>query len=209
MTTAKVYYDPSAYTSTGSTVDEHIKGIDDAIDTLNTAVATPTDLTTDVTGTLPVANGGTSLATLNTYEMLAGGTTATGALQQIGNGTSGDPLVSAGAGALPAFGKLTIEDSISGLIEFPTAGKTYVIWQNIPYAITTLSLTSICTTGTCNTILRNKGVSDYITNATSTTQTVGTHTDTWSVGDDLAITINGLSGAQYVSFTVKFTREIP
>jgi len=61
-------------------------------------------LTTGVTGTLPVANGGTGLATLTTaYGVVAAGTTATGALQNIGTGTTGQILTSNGAGVLPSF----------------------------------------------------------------------------------------------------------
>lgn len=54
-------------------------------------------------GTAVVAGGGTGLATLTAYELLAAGTTSTGNLQQIGIGTLGQVLTSQGAGALPAF----------------------------------------------------------------------------------------------------------
>jgi pectate lyase-like protein len=53
---------------------------------------------------LTPVNGGTGLAALTAWTLLAGGTTATGALQQVaGTGTSGQVLTSAGAGALPAW----------------------------------------------------------------------------------------------------------
>lgn len=52
---------------------------------------------------LTVAQGGTGLATLAAWELLAAGTTSTGALQQVGIGTSGQILTSGGAGALPSF----------------------------------------------------------------------------------------------------------
>jgi hypothetical protein len=61
-------------------------------------------LSTQVTGTLPVDNGGTGVATLTTaYGVLAAGTTATGSLQNIGTGTSAQLLTSNGTGALPTF----------------------------------------------------------------------------------------------------------
>jgi len=61
-------------------------------------------LTTNVTGTLPVANGGTGVASATAYALLAGGTTTTGAFQSIASvGTSGQVLTSNGAGALPTF----------------------------------------------------------------------------------------------------------
>lgn len=54
--------------------------------------------------TLNVSNGGTGVTTLTTaYGVLAAGTTATGALQNIGTGTSGQILKSNGPGVLPSF----------------------------------------------------------------------------------------------------------
>ena len=70
----------------------------------NSSSTTYCSLTTNVTGTLPVTNGGTGVATLTTaYGVLAAGTTATGALQNIGTGTANQVLTSNGAGALPTF----------------------------------------------------------------------------------------------------------
>lgn len=61
-------------------------------------------LTTDVTGTLPVANGGTGIATTTAYSVICAGTTATGAFQSLAAlGASGTVLTSNGAGALPSF----------------------------------------------------------------------------------------------------------
>jgi len=61
-------------------------------------------LTTGVTGTLPVANGGTGVASTTAYAVLCGGTTTTGPFQAIASvGTSGQVLTSNGAGALPTF----------------------------------------------------------------------------------------------------------
>jgi hypothetical protein len=61
-------------------------------------------LTTGVTGTLPVANGGTGLSTTTAYSVVFTGTTSTGNFQaSAGPGTSGYVLTSNGAGALPTF----------------------------------------------------------------------------------------------------------
>lgn len=55
-----------------------------------------------VTWTVP--QGGTGLSSLTAYALLAGGTTSTGAMQQVsGVGTLGQVLVSAGAGTLPSW----------------------------------------------------------------------------------------------------------
>jgi hypothetical protein len=54
--------------------------------------------------TLAVSNGGTGVTTLTTaYGVLAAGTTATGALQNIGTGTASQVLTSNGPGVLPSF----------------------------------------------------------------------------------------------------------
>jgi Phage tail repeat like len=60
-------------------------------------------LATGVTGTLPVANGGTGAASVTAYAPLFGGTTSTGAFQSGTVGTAGQVLTSNGAGALPSF----------------------------------------------------------------------------------------------------------
>jgi hypothetical protein len=52
-----------------------------------------------------VAKGGTGIGTTTAYSVLCGGTTATGAFQNVsGLGTAGHVLISAGAAALPAWG---------------------------------------------------------------------------------------------------------
>ncbi len=61
------------------------------------------DLTTNVTGTLPVANGGTGNTSATAYALLAGGTSATAAYQSVPMGIAGQVLISNGTSALPFF----------------------------------------------------------------------------------------------------------
>tara|TARA_R110000868_G_scaffold136519_2_gene349499 strand:+ start:256 stop:963 length:708 start_codon:yes stop_codon:yes gene_type:complete len=50
-----------------------------------------------------VVGGGTGRSSLTAFELLAGGTTSTGNVQQISIGSAGQVLVSGGAGVLPSF----------------------------------------------------------------------------------------------------------
>jgi len=55
-------------------------------------------------GTLPVANGGTGATSATAYAVQCGGTTSTGAYQSVASvGTAGQVLTSNGAAALPTF----------------------------------------------------------------------------------------------------------
>lgn len=55
-------------------------------------------------GTATVPGGGTGLTSLSTYQLLAGGTTSTGNVQQVAStGSAGQVLMSNGAGALPTW----------------------------------------------------------------------------------------------------------
>ena len=64
----------------------------------------PTNNSINTPKPIDVPNGGTGLSTATTaYGVLAAGTTATGAFQNIGTGASGEVLTSNGAGALPTF----------------------------------------------------------------------------------------------------------
>lgn len=70
----------------------------------NTMLAGSIDLTTKVTGILPVANGGTGRNTGTTaYGLIAAGTTATGAQQTLPAGATTEILVGGGASALPVW----------------------------------------------------------------------------------------------------------
>jgi hypothetical protein len=105
-------------------------------------------LTTQVSGTLPVANGGTGVASATAYALLAGGTTSTGAFQSLASvGTSGQVLTSNGAGALPTFqnaagGSLTV-----GTTTVASGTSGYILYNNAGV------LGNLATTGSGNVVL--------------------------------------------------------
>lgn len=71
---------------------------------------------------IDVIHGGSGVASHTAYALLAGGTTATGAVQSLASlGTSGQVLTSAGAGALPAWATLpttTVPNGGTGTTSF-------------------------------------------------------------------------------------------
>lgn len=81
-----------------------------------------------VFGTAVVAGGGTGLATLTAYGLMAAGTTSTGNMQQIGIGSTGQVLTSNGAGALPTFQSTTSVSwvDVTGTTQTISAGVGYV-----------------------------------------------------------------------------------
>lgn len=90
------------------------------------ALGTPSSGTlTNCTG-LPVAGGGTGDSSFTAYAIIAGGTTSTGALQNVsGVGTSGQVLTSNGASALPTWqaasgGGFTTQNVVTGSRAFET-----------------------------------------------------------------------------------------
>lgn len=188
-----------------------LQGLAKAHNDLAVDNALDTDLASEVTGVLPVANGGTGKATLSTYRVLAGGTTATGALQQVVAGTSGNPLVSNGSSALPSFQALTVTDCVSGIIQYPEE-QDYVVFINVPFAITVLTMTTRCSTGTCTLAAKkNTTAITGLSNSVSTTEDTNTATagNVFAAGDDLRLTVSSLSSAENVWFNVKYERAVP
>src|SRR5574343_890448 len=177
----------------------------------NDLAGSATDLASEVSGVLPVANGGTGKSSLTAHGLLAGGTTGTGNLQQIANGTAGKLLTSNGTGSLPSFQALTLTDCISGIIQYPEA-QDYIIWLNVPFSITVLSMTTKCSTGTCTLTAKNNTTTmTGLVNSVSTTEVENTPSanHVMAAGNDLRLTVSSLSGAENVWFNVKYERAVP
>lgn len=78
-------------------------------------VANPVNLaTSNVTGVLPIANGGTNNTTFTAYSPIYAGTTPTGAFQSSTLGASGTVLTSTGTGSLPTWQTPVSAWSING-----------------------------------------------------------------------------------------------
>lgn len=179
----------------------------------NDLAGSAVDLASEVSGVLPVANGGTGKATLTTHGVLAGGTTGTGNLQQITNSAPGKVLTSTGTGSLPSFQDvaLTVTDSISGILQYPEALE-YVIWISVPYALTVKTMTTQCSTGTCTLTAKKNGTAiTGLANSVSTTRVANTATagNVFAAGDDLRVSASSISGAENVWFNIVFERSIP
>lgn len=95
---------------------------------------------------IPVANGGTGIATTTAYSVICAGTTATGAFQSLAAlGSAGTFLRSAGAGALPAFSTLVL----------PNAGTI----GDLPHVSSSNTVTMLTSVATAGSFLRGGGSS--------------------------------------------------
>lgn len=123
-------------------------------------------LTTDVTGILPVANGGTSFATYAVGDMLYA--SAAGTLAKLTAAVTGNVLISMGVTTAPAYGKVGLSTHTSGTLDLTTqvngvlaavnggTGQSVYAVGDILYASTTTALTKL-PLGTTGYVLRSTG----------------------------------------------------
>ncbi len=108
--------------------------------TAGTGISLTTNATTlsyALTSAFTVATGGTGDTSFTANEVLCGGTTSTGALQQVsGLGTATQILTSNGAAALPSWGAVSITNANMYLIQTQTASSSASIVFS--YGITAL-----------------------------------------------------------------------
>ena len=151
-------------------------------------------LTADVTGTLPVANGGTGVASATAYALLAGGTTSTGAFQSLASvGTTGQILTSNGAGALPTFQAAAGGGGLGGMTVYSfrgTASKATTVLTvsavsngliNVGDTITTTAGTSLGVVSSFGTGTGGVGTYNMSTSSTQTSTTVYTSAGTFTI----------------------------
>ena len=110
-------------------------------------------LTADVSGILPVANGGTNITSYTIGDLIAASTS--GVLSPIADIATGNALLSGGVGVLPAYGKVTLTGHVSGVLPVANGGTniaTYTI-GDILYASTAGVLTPLADVATGNAII--------------------------------------------------------
>ena len=79
-----------------------------------------------ISGIITVPNGGTGDSSFNPYAVIAGGATSTSNLQQVsGLGSSGQVLMSNGAGVLPTWQTPSITNGNPSGAQFITSGTTF------------------------------------------------------------------------------------
>jgi len=86
--------------------------------TLSSCTGLP--LTTGVTGTLPVANGGTNLTTYTTGDIVFA--SATNTLNKLADVATGNALISGGVGVAPSYGKIGLTTHVSGTLPVSNGG---------------------------------------------------------------------------------------
>jgi len=86
--------------------------------TLTNATGLP--LTTGVTGTLPIANGGTNLTTYTTGDIVYA--SATNTLNKLADVATGNALISGGVGVAPSYGKIGLTTHVSGTLPIANGG---------------------------------------------------------------------------------------
>ena len=77
-------------------------------------------LTADISGVLPVANGGTNIASYTTGDIIYA--SASGVLSKLADVATGNVLLSGGVGAIPAYGKVDVTAAISGVLPVANGG---------------------------------------------------------------------------------------
>lgn len=131
-----------------------------------------------VYGTAVVAGGGTGVATLTAYGVLAAGTTATGAIQQVsGTGSLNEVLVSQGAGLLPVWAAVPATAGVTSIAgtanQWSVSAATGAVTGSIPstfIAPGTIASTTTLTAGNLTTagIVYNTTVTGLLTSHATT-----------------------------------------
>jgi hypothetical protein len=99
-------------------------------------------LATHVSGTLPVANGGTGLTTYVVGDIVYA--SAAGTLASLADVATGNALISGGVGVAPSYGKIGLTTHVSGTLGVANGGTGLASYttNHIPYASGATTLTT-------------------------------------------------------------------
>lgn len=140
-------------------------------------------LTTHVSDTLPVANGGSGRTSHTAYSVICGGTGTTTAQQSVASvGSAGQVLTSQGAGALPTWGDV-IESGTRMLFQQTSAPTGWTKDTTATYNDASVRLTTgTVTSGGADAFSSTFGTSKSTASYTLTTADIPSHTHTFTTG---------------------------
>lgn len=104
----------------------------------------------------------------------------------------------------------TVTDTFSVFIA-AAVNQDYLVWVNIPFALTVVDMTTISSSGTCTLVAKkNTTAITGLSNSVSTSEVTNAASagNVFAVGDDLRLTVSSNSSCQNMSVTVKFTRAL-
>ena len=110
-------------------------------------------LTADVSGALPVANGGTNLTTYTIGDILYA--SATNTLSKLADVATGNALLSGGVGAAPSYGKVGLATHVSGVLPVVNGGTNLSSYTtgDLLYASGSGTLSKLADVATGNALL--------------------------------------------------------
>lgn len=157
-----------------------------------TLLGSSIDLSSETTGTLPVAKGGTGATSYTTGDLLYAGSSSS--LAKLPAATTGNALISGGTGAAPSWGKVGLSTHVTGTLPVASGGTgattlTGILKGNGTGAVTTVTAPSGALVGTTDTqTLSNKTL-------TGPVQVNGSMTLTGGLGIGGAVSVGGGSAA--------------
>ena len=110
-------------------------------------------LTTHISGTLPVANGGTNITSYTVGDLIvASGVTTLVSLADI---ATGNALITGGVGAAPSYGKIGLTTHVSGVLPVANGGTSFSVYTvgDITYASAAGVLSLLADVATGNAII--------------------------------------------------------
>ena len=118
------------------------------------------DLTTGVTGVLPVANGGTNISSYTVGDILyASGATT---LSKLNGVATGNALISGGVSTAPSWGKIGLTTHVSGTLPVANGGTNLTTFAqgDIIYASASNTLSALAKNASATRYLSNTGASN-------------------------------------------------